>query len=509
MSSDVQKILKCLSDWAANARKGEVDDCYVLGSLTYQDGGMFNRQAYDSDVDLVVKLRSDLDALARSEVLKAFRADKLKLEEQLTKVLGVDDVSKPIVSALVVTPFELASDIHKKSPACFFSANAFRNLRTSEVTSFPKSIDYGDPTTNVRFLVDAIQACLQFRNKYFAFSSNYKSSLSDYGGNDVIPKELARSAAQVAHYLSPREGVNEFDVNEGTSFMFKLVDVAAGTLAGPWQTLRQKLQRRQGRGTAVLSVDDQILLSELLFDTASQELRNLTGSGALSIIPLTQVNFVRGIQDNTVENGQFRFSLDLNVKSRNTPFVLLGFEAHYAGPDGCYCYNGEPRVRVNGDIADTVNFFEFTGPISVQSGLVQIGYSRALRPPLMIQMPVDCDYGDVRVRIKVLINGTVHTIEQFFRFELGGNLTPIVSLREPPILPDTLLSKMHGKGIITAEEFEKAGGVVAPNRYQIVKFGDYIKKALSPTGEDIPVTGELRDFLTALHERARRAEEDI
>src|ERR1700686_2838508 len=119
MPSDTQRIFKCLSDWAAGARKGEIDDCYVFGSLTYQDGATFSHHDYDSDIDLVVKFRSDeLDPFARSEVLRAFRADKLKLEQELTKVMGVDDVSVPLVSALVVTPFELASDIHKTSSAC-------------------------------------------------------------------------------------------------------------------------------------------------------------------------------------------------------------------------------------------------------------------------------------------------------------------------------------------------------------------------------------------------------
>jgi hypothetical protein len=119
----------------------------------------------------------------------------------------------------------------------------------------------------------------------------------------------------------------------------------------------------------------------------------------------------------------------------------------------------------------------------------------------MVQAPVDCDYGDVRVHANILWDDTPEVIERFFRFEVGGNLTPIDAPREPPILSDSLLNEMRANGSITPEEFDRAALINATSRFQVVRFDDYIKQAFSREYGYFDITPEFRQFLFDLHRR--------
>jgi nucleoside phosphorylase len=225
-------------------------------------------------------------------------------------------------------------------------------------------------------------------------------------------------------------------------------------------------------------------------------------SSKLLFIPISGVNFVRLGQNNDVANGHFTFSLRLNLIALGRPFILLGFEADYIAPDGCYCLNLSHETSVKGDRISTAgNDFDFTTPIPIPDEMVQITYGRDLQPPLMIQTPADCDYGDVRVRVKILREDTPEIFEQFFRFQVGGDLTPIDTRREPPSLSDSILRNMLSAGRISQEEFDRASVVDATWRYQIVKFGDYIKDAYSQEFGNFRVTDAFRTFLRDLHGR--------
>jgi hypothetical protein len=108
------------------------------------------------------------------------------------------------------------------------------------------------------------------------------------------------------------------------------------------------------------------------------------------------------------------------------------------------------------------------------------------------------------VHATILMGEATEVVERFFRFEAGGNLAPIDAPREPPILSDSLLSEMRANGGISSEEFDRATLIDATLRYQIVKFGDYLRNKVSNAYDDITKDPGFRDFLLDLQSRSTR-----
>lgn len=237
---------------------------------------------------------------------------------------------------------------------------------------------------------------------------------------------------------------------------------------------------------------------------APDEQSALVGSSnRITFLPISGVNFVRLGSDNYEENAQFTFSVRFNLLSRGKPFVLLAFEALYIAPDGCYCFNGDKELLVNDAPTLTAgNDLDFRNPIPVDNGIVQIAYRRKVRPPLVIQTPSDCDYGDLRVRVHVLWDEAPEKVERFYRFEIGGDLTPINDRRPPPILSDRVLETMLAKNLITNEEFEYASRIDGYDRYQLVRFPTRITTVYPRDVMFLEVTPEFRAFFVELNKRA-------
>jgi hypothetical protein len=229
----------------------------------------------------------------------------------------------------------------------------------------------------------------------------------------------------------------------------------------------------------------------------------LEAGPTLSFLPISGVNFVRLGSENYTQGAEFTFSLKMNLMSLGYPFVLLGFCALYYAPDGCICKNGEQDIRVNENKSPTAgNDLDFQAAVPITNGIGQVTCGRRVRPPLMIQEPADCDYGDVCVRAHVLWNNAPKLIERFFRFELGGNLTPIDRQRDVPVLSDRVLDELRAKGLLTAAEFERATKIDAVDRYHVVRFPNYCTQVYPRAGGFWDVTPEYRGFLAELHERA-------
>jgi hypothetical protein len=224
----------------------------------------------------------------------------------------------------------------------------------------------------------------------------------------------------------------------------------------------------------------------------------------LTFVPIQGVNFVRLGPEKYVDNGQFSFELRLNLMSVGKPFVLIGFRADYIAPDGCYCLNSKQEILVNGTKAPTAgNFLDLQTPVPT-NGIVQVACARIMRPPLMVQQPVDCDYGDVLVCARVLWDGFQPVLlERFFRFEVGGELSPIDSRRDPPLLSDRILAEMRTDGRITEEEFQRVTFLDAVDRYQVVRFPRHCTQVHPPTMTGFwDVTPEYRDFIIEINRRA-------
>jgi nucleoside phosphorylase len=219
------------------------------------------------------------------------------------------------------------------------------------------------------------------------------------------------------------------------------------------------------------------------------------------LLPVHGVNFV--FCEEREPNGNFTIFLRVNLVIPDTSFTLMAFKVDYYAPDGCICLNGSYEMKINEiSIKTAGNYFDFQTAVSVPNGVVQIAYTRQVRPPLMIQVPKDdCDYGDVRVKAKLLHSGVVEEFEWFFRLEPGGDLEPINNRREPPILSDSILQRMLEREQITRAEYDRASEIWPERRYQIIRFGNYITDAYSPTFGHFEVTDEFRRFLAGLHSR--------
>ncbi|TAV22620.1 hypothetical protein [Rhizobium ruizarguesonis] len=220
------------------------------------------------------------------------------------------------------------------------------------------------------------------------------------------------------------------------------------------------------------------------------------------ILTLNGMNFVAlGLLKNK-KNEEFSFSLKIRLSYADRPFTLLGITAHYVAQDGCYCLNGHQEVRLNQIAAAMMgNYFDLQVPAASHGGLMLAEIYRRARPPLMIQTPADCDYGDVRVTIKILNDGQEEDYVRYFRFELGGDLRPIEAQRDPPRLSDPDLAQMLADDVITEEEFGRALLTDQVNRYQIVAFGEYKREMRLRNGGSIQVTPNYRAFLTELREK--------
>jgi hypothetical protein len=100
--------------------------------------------------------------------------------------------------------------------------------------------------------------------------------------------------------------------------------------------------------------------------------------------------------------------------------------------------------------------------------------------------------------------------DYFFRFEVGGDLIAIDKIREPPILSDAELMSLWEAGVITSDGFDRAYEIRDVERYQIVRFGDYIETAYLPReGRVIFVTPNLVKFLEDLARRRHHADDVV
>jgi len=85
---------------------------------------------------------------------------------------------------------------------------------------------------------------------------------------------------------------------------------------------------------------------------------------------------------------------------------------------------------------------------------------------------------------------------------------PSIPYANPPILPDAELIAMREAGVITSDEFNRAYEIRDLERYQIVRFGDYIDSAYLPhKGMVIPVESKLVAFLQDLARRRIEADD--
>ena len=202
------------------------------------------------------------------------------------------------------------------------------------------------------------------------------------------------------------------------------------------------------------------------------------------------------------DNGRFGFNLRLNLIAPGAPFILLGFCAEYIAPDGCYCLNGDQEILVNDVKRPTAgNFYDFREPVPITNGIAQVAVARKARPPLMVQKPVDCDYREVRIKIRLLRGRLKEETTEFFSFKVGGDLVPIERPSLPPLLNRSILEEMLGAGLIDEGEFERASWIDDVDRYHVLAFPNHCTQVYPRDLGFWDVTPEYRAFLQDLLRR--------
>jgi hypothetical protein len=319
--TSADEVIKCATNWANEQRNTYIDAYYLFGSSIYQDGAQFDYSKYHSDLDVVVRLRDGMSVLERRDAVVALRDQKYLLEVSLLPVLKVTQLNEPIVSTVPVSPTELDFDIHKTTVTGFFSTNRFLNLRSGETASFERKHFVVE---REKFLIPAIQACQSYRNKFLAITANKIPALPPHNDEDVFPKELARAAGAVSHFVTPRDGVNEHDINEGTTYLFSLIDEFANRFNGEWNTVRRIIQQRMSRGTAAIAPEDVLLLYEILSERACALLEESARNNTILNTQPMQAQPITGLRIASTQRNGNSITVEINISQVAVPARNVG-----------------------------------------------------------------------------------------------------------------------------------------------------------------------------------------
>ncbi len=234
---------------------------YLFGSSIYECGEQFSSLL--SDLDIICLLSDDMSAESRTTLLMDLRAHKLALELDMIPRLQRETCSEPGVSIVVVTPFEVAANIHKSGARSFFDANIFLDLKTEDlqlVLPNAGTRDVGDPSRQ------AIEFCQKTRNDFLGIAANNRGGLQAFNGVSPLPKALMRSAAQIAPAAKYGQW---YDTRIGLEYLRQVLRHSSDH-GDKVRALDKKLSIRSG-GNGIrepLTAVDQLLLAELLFDEA-------------------------------------------------------------------------------------------------------------------------------------------------------------------------------------------------------------------------------------------------
>ena len=273
MTIDLEKIRDILKRWAAEAvNPYEAQAVYVFGSLVYKDGEQFMNS---SDIDLVVVLPPLADAMERWRWQQRFSEAVADLEVALMRALKRDGL-EPLVSVVAVTELELNFDVHKDGHREFFSANTFRDLVAG--TDAVGITGAGTKDTD-RFVAGALSLVQKVRNDFLAVSANETPRLTDYHGEDGVPKRIMRGAAMAARAIGETHGPGaEHDVREGLDLLSNEL-YARRKGEPPYRSLQDLVSvRRNGRGE-IRPVDpsNQLLLAEIVYDLVTGKSSRVPG----------------------------------------------------------------------------------------------------------------------------------------------------------------------------------------------------------------------------------------
>ena len=261
-TAEAQAAIDMCASWASNVPQAICADLFLFGSAIYKAGEQFD--PLSSDLDIIAVFSSATSPGDRVKCLLELLQAKQRLELSLIPTLGRAMCDEPAVSVVPVTRFEIMANIHKSGARRFFDKNTFFSLRDGQI-----ALGLADAATLM--IPDENRSALEYvqgvRSKYLSRAANLTGGLSSYAGSDPMPKALLRFAAQLSRGAVDGEW---YDTRHGLELMFdklrerRLEDEDLQTLFDLISV------RRGGRGSKrSLTNVDQLLLSELLFDIAS------------------------------------------------------------------------------------------------------------------------------------------------------------------------------------------------------------------------------------------------
>lgn len=258
----VTQLINILTKWARSQNAKQFSSFYLFGSLINGGGNQFLRDI--SDIDLIVIIQNS-SSLNRAKLCRKLQEAKHELELLLRPFLKRKNKTKPVVSLVLGTDNELNWDIHKSKSPRFFreNNNKFLNLLEESDILISRGLNNRESLLDI---IQAIEKAQDYRNKYLSISPN-KSK--EYNEEDIFPKDLARSAAQVRSFVV-KNGDKKFDANSGNSYLISLLNQKDRKTNNEWSQLSSKVGERSGRSRQrpALNDFDLLLLHELLFDKA-------------------------------------------------------------------------------------------------------------------------------------------------------------------------------------------------------------------------------------------------
>ena len=274
----VSRVLAALQSWARELINLDhhFDRLYLFGSLVYKGGQQFVPES-DSDVDLLVRLAGDVVApIQFVQACDSLLTRKRELEQKLARVIGSPG-SKPRVSAVVVSRFELEQGIHKDGKLFFFADSDFLDLLDPSKSAVPLTRREGDIALQPTYLyaLSAIQRAQKIRNKFLAVGPFGECGIEAWDGSDAVPKDLMRAAAHLRYFAEDLKDKSNNDLNLGLEYLHSLVQ-RWGKKGSEYAQLAEWLTvRRGGRGPRALPLlaMPHLLLSEILGQDAVERLR--------------------------------------------------------------------------------------------------------------------------------------------------------------------------------------------------------------------------------------------
>lgn len=248
--------------WATRLQAELPCSAYLFGSAIYQGGEQFDAET--SDLDLVIVLPDALSPTKRANLLKQLKTHKLALELLIIRPLHRSDCVEPGVSIVVITPLELAANVHKSGARRFFDKNFFLDLSNGQQS-------LGLPGAGVSSIGDDARQAVEYvqmtRNKFLAVGANGTGGIKRYDAAEPLPKVLTRSAAQLQADAPPG---GWYDTRYGLEFFIEELRRIRYD-SDELRKLQKKVSVRCGaRGKRkALSAFNQLLLSEVLFDHAA------------------------------------------------------------------------------------------------------------------------------------------------------------------------------------------------------------------------------------------------